>query len=125
GFINRLSGMFVTNPKIKSPMQLKGKSVGRNGLSGGGWIFVMLMRDYWGLVPERDKIQFRSLGEQAVMAQGILSGTVDGAFLGYTFGKMLEGKGFASWPIAKSCPSRIRAQALSASAVSSSHRPRQ
>ena len=28
------------------------------------------------------------------MAQGILSGTVDGAFLGYTFGKMLESKGF-------------------------------
>src|SRR5207237_8365878 len=94
GFINRLSGMFVTNPKIKSPMELKGKSVGVNSLSGGGWIFSMLMLDYWGLVPERDKIQFRSLGEQAVMAQGILSGTVDGAFLGYTLGKMLEGKGF-------------------------------
>jgi ABC-type nitrate/sulfonate/bicarbonate transport system substrate-binding protein len=63
-------------------------------LSGGGWIFAMLMLDYWGLVPERDKIQFRSLGDQAVMAQGVMSGTVDAAFLGYTFGKMLEGKGF-------------------------------
>lgn len=94
GFINRLSGMFVVNPKIKSPMELKGKSVGVNSLSGGGWIFSMLMLDYWGLVPERDKIQFRTLGEQAVMAQGVLSGTVDAAFLGYTFGKMLEGKGF-------------------------------
>jgi ABC-type nitrate/sulfonate/bicarbonate transport system substrate-binding protein len=94
GFINRLSGMFVVNPKIKSPADLKGKSVGVNSLSGGGWIFSMLMLDYWGLAPERDKIQFRSLGDQAVMAQGILSGTVDGAFLGYTFGKMLESKGF-------------------------------
>jgi ABC-type nitrate/sulfonate/bicarbonate transport system substrate-binding protein len=94
GFINRLSGMFVVNPKIKSPMELKGKSLGVNSLSGGGWIFSMLMLDYWGLVPERDKIQFRTLGEQAVMAQGVLSGTVDAAFLGYTFGKMLEGKGF-------------------------------
>jgi ABC-type nitrate/sulfonate/bicarbonate transport system substrate-binding protein len=94
GFINRLSGMFVTNAKIKTPMELKGKSVGVNSLSGGGWIFSMLMLDYWGLVPERDKIQFRPLGEQAVMAQGVLNGTVDAAFLGYTFGKMLEGKGF-------------------------------
>lgn len=94
GFINRLSGMFVVNPKIKSPMELKGKSLGVNSLSGGGWIFSMLMLDYWGLVPERDKIQFRTLGEQAIMAQGVLSGTVDAAFLGYTFGKMLEGKGF-------------------------------
>jgi NitT/TauT family transport system substrate-binding protein len=94
GFINRLSGMFVVNPKIKSPMELKGKSLGVNSLSGGGWIFSMLMLDYWGLVPERDKIQFRTLGEQAIMAQGVLSGTVDAAFLGYTFGKMLESKGF-------------------------------
>jgi NitT/TauT family transport system substrate-binding protein len=94
GFINRLSGMFVTSPRVKTPMDLKGKSIGVNSLSGGGWIFAMLMLDYWGLVPERDKIQFRSLGDQAVMAQGVMSGTVDAAFLGYTFGKMLEGKGF-------------------------------
>jgi ABC-type nitrate/sulfonate/bicarbonate transport system substrate-binding protein len=94
GFINRLSGMFVVNAKIKTPMELKGKSVGVNSLSGGGWIFSMLMLDYWGLVPERDKIQFRTLGDQAVMAQGVLNGTVDAAFLGYTFGKMLESKGF-------------------------------
>src|SRR5215475_8558502 len=94
GFINRLSGMFVVNAKIKMPMELKGKSIGVNSLSGGGWIFSLLMLDYWGLVPERDKIQFRTLGDQAVMAQGVLNGTVDAAFLGYTFGKMLESKGF-------------------------------
>ncbi len=94
GFINRLSGMFVVNPQIKSPADLKGKSVAVNSLSGGGWIFSMLMLDYWGLAPERDKIQFRTLGEQAVMAQGVLNGTADAAFLGYTFGKMLRSKGF-------------------------------
>lgn len=94
GFINRLSGMFVANPQIKTPADLKGKSVAVNSLSGGGWIFSMLMLDYWGLVPERDKIQFRTLGEQAVMAQGVLSGAADAAFLGYTFGKMLQSKGF-------------------------------
>ena len=94
GFINRLSGLFLANPRVKTPADLRGKSIGVNSLSGGGWIFSMLMLDYWGLVPERDKIQFRSLGEQAVMAQGVMSGTVDGAFLGYTFGRMLESKGF-------------------------------
>lgn len=94
GFINRLSGMFVANPRVKTPMDLKGKSIGVNSLSGGGWIFAMLMLDYWGLAPERDKIQFRTLGEQSVMAQGVMNGTVDAAFLGYTFGKMLASKGF-------------------------------
>lgn len=94
GFINRLSGMFLANPRVKTPNDLKGKSIGVNSLSGGGWIFSMLMLDYWNLVPERDRIQFRTLGDQAIMAQGVLSGTVDAAFLGYTFGKMLESKGF-------------------------------
>jgi ABC-type nitrate/sulfonate/bicarbonate transport system substrate-binding protein len=94
GFINRLSGMFVVNPQIKTPADLKGRSVAVNSLSGGGWIFSMLMLDYWGLAPERDRIQFRTLGEQAVMAQGVLSGSADAAFLGYTFGKMLQSKGF-------------------------------
>src|ERR1043166_6573869 len=55
GFINRLSGLFVANPKIRTPADLKGKSIGVNSLSGGGWIFSMLMLDYWGLSPERDK----------------------------------------------------------------------
>lgn len=94
GFINRLSGMFMANPQIKTPEDLRGKSIAVNSLSGGGWIFSMLILDHWGLVPERDKIQFRTLGEQAVMAQGVLSGAADSAFLGYTFGKMLQGKGF-------------------------------
>jgi NitT/TauT family transport system substrate-binding protein len=94
GFINRLAGMFVVNPQINTPADLKGRSVAVNSLSGGGWIFSMLMLDYWGLSPDRDHIQFRTLGDQAVMAQGVLSGTADAAFLGYTFGKMLQSKGF-------------------------------
>src|SRR5262245_66426507 len=53
GFINRLTGMFVVNAKIKTPMELKGKSIGVNSLSGGGWIFSLLMLDYWGRSEER------------------------------------------------------------------------
>src|ERR1044071_9903301 len=42
GFINRLTGTFTVNPKIKVPADIKGKSVGVNSLSGGAWIFTML-----------------------------------------------------------------------------------
>jgi NitT/TauT family transport system substrate-binding protein len=94
GFVNRLTGMFVANPKISSPMELKGKSIGVNSLSGGGWIFTMLTLDYWGLVPERDKIQFRSLGDQSVMVQGFMAGTVDAVLVGYAHGKNLQNKGY-------------------------------
>jgi len=94
GFINKLTGTFVANPKIKIPAELKGKSLGVNSLSGGGWIFTMLTLDHWGLVPERDKIQFRSLGDNSVVSQALLAGNVDAAYLGYTFGKLVQSKGF-------------------------------
>ncbi|HYA28739.1 MAG TPA: ABC transporter substrate-binding protein [Acidobacteriota bacterium] len=94
GFINRLTGMFMANAKIKTPADLKGKSVGVNSLSGGGWIFSMLTLDHWGLSPERDKIQFRSLGDQSVMVQGFMAGTVDAVLVGYAHGKNLQNKGY-------------------------------
>src|SRR5438094_5754356 len=94
GFINKLTGNFIANPKIKSPAELRGKSLGVNSLSGGGWIFTMLTLDYWGLVPERDKIQFRSLGDQSVMVQGFMAGTVDAVLVGYAHGKNLQNKGY-------------------------------
>jgi NitT/TauT family transport system substrate-binding protein len=94
GFINKLTGTFVANPKIKSPAELKGKSLGVNSLSGGAWIFTMLTLDHWGLVPERDKIQMRALGDNSVVSQALLAGNVDGGYLGYTFSKIVQSKGF-------------------------------
>lgn len=94
GFINRLTGMFMAQPKIKMPAELKGKSVGVNSLSGGGWIFSMLTLDHWGLSPERDKIQFRSLGDQTVMVQGFQAGIVDAVLVGYAHGRNLQNKGY-------------------------------
>src|SRR6476661_8529359 len=74
GFINRLTGTITVNPKIKSAPELKGKSLGVNSLSGGTWIFTMLALDHWGLVPERDKIQMRGLGDSSIVSQALLAG---------------------------------------------------
>ncbi|MGZ8423884.1 MAG: ABC transporter substrate-binding protein [Candidatus Binatia bacterium] len=94
GFINRLTGAFAANPKIKTPAELKGRSVGVNSLSGGTWIFTMLALDHWGLVPERDKIQVRALGDNSVVSQALLAGNVDAAYLSYTYAKIVQNKGF-------------------------------
>jgi NitT/TauT family transport system substrate-binding protein len=94
GFINKLTGTFTVNPKIRIPMELKGKSVGVNSLSGGAWIFTMMTLDHWGLAPERDKIQIRALGDNSVVSQALVAGNVDGAYLGYTYSKIVQNKGF-------------------------------
>ena len=94
GFINRLTGVFAANPKIRNPADLKGKSLGVNSLSGGTWIFTMLALDYWGLAPERDKIHMRGLGDSSIVSQALLAGNVDAAYLSYSFAKVVESKGF-------------------------------
>lgn len=93
GIVNKLDGDFVASPKIESPSDLKGKILGVQSIGGGIWTFTMLALDHWGLVPERD-IQFRVIGDQSVIAQALLSGTVDAAYLGYTFGNIVERQGF-------------------------------
>jgi glycine betaine/choline ABC-type transport system substrate-binding protein len=47
-----------------------------------------------GACAERDKIQFRILGDQSIIAQGLMSGNVDAAYLGYTFSKVAQRQGF-------------------------------
>lgn len=94
GIINKLDGDFVASPKIAAPADLKGKTLGVQSIGGGIWTFSMLALNHWGLVPERDKIQFRVLGDQSVIAQSLISGIVDGAYLGYAFSKTVQRAGF-------------------------------
>lgn len=94
GFINKLTGTFIVNPKIKSPDELRGKTLGVNSFSGGGWIFTMLTLDYWGLDPKRDNITIRVVGADAVRSQAISSGLIDGGQLGYAFSSILQSKGY-------------------------------
>ena len=94
GIINKLDGDFVVAPKIATPADLKGKTLGVQSIGGGIWTFSMLALEHWGLVPERDKIQFRILGDQSVITQSLISGTVDGSYLGYAFSKTVQRHGF-------------------------------
>lgn len=94
GLINKLDGTFVVNSNIRTPADLKGKRIGVQSIGGGVWMFSMLAFEHWGLNTERDKIQFRVLGDQSVIAQALTQGIVDGAYLGYTFGSQLERQGY-------------------------------
>jgi ABC-type nitrate/sulfonate/bicarbonate transport system substrate-binding protein len=94
GLINKLTGTFVVSPAIKTPADIKGKNIGVQSMGGGIWMFTMLAFDYWGLDPKRDKISFRVIGDETVLAQSIATGVIDGSYLGYTFASLLERQGF-------------------------------
>lgn len=94
GLINKLDGDFVVAPNIRNPADLKGRRIGVQSIGGGVWMFTMLAFERWGLDAERDKIQLRVIGDQAVLAQSLAAGIIDGAYLGYTFGAQMEKQGF-------------------------------
>lgn len=94
GLVNKLDGDFVVSRKITQPHDLKGKLLGVQSIGGGVWTFAMLALDHWGLIPERDKIQIRIVGDQAVLTQALISGTVDATYLGHAFSKVAQRSGF-------------------------------
>lgn len=94
GLINKLTGAIVVSPKIKSPSDLKGKTLGVSSASGGSWVFTMLALEHWGLDLKRDGITIRIVGDDSVRAQAIMSETIDGAQLGYTFASILKSRGY-------------------------------
>ena len=94
GFINKLVGAFSVGKDIKTPNDLKGKSIGVASLGGGNWMFTMFAFDHWGIEPKRDNITFRIIGNTGVRAQSIAGGIIAGSMLGYTFATNLRRDGY-------------------------------
>jgi NitT/TauT family transport system substrate-binding protein len=93
GFINRLDGYLAVSSRVRAPEDLKGKTIGVQSIGGGIWMFTQILLDHWGLNAERDKIQIRVIGDDSVMAQAVMTGTIDAAVLGYTYSRVISQKG--------------------------------
>ena len=92
--IHKLEGTFVVNPAIKTPGELKGKTVGVTSICGGVWMRSLLAFEHWGLELQRDKINLRVVGDEALLAQAMPTRVIDGAYFNYTFASVLERQGF-------------------------------
>ena len=94
GLVNKLAGTFVVKPAIKSPSDLRGKTIGAASIGGGIWMFTMLAFDHWGLDPKRDNMILRIIGDESMLVHALASGIIDGSYLSYTFASRLERQGF-------------------------------
>ena len=94
GLVNKLTGTMVSAPEIKTPADLKGKTIGVTSIGGGNWAFTMLALEYWGLDVKRDKITIRIIGNDAVRAQAITTGAIDATQLsGYAYAAAVKKQG--------------------------------
>jgi len=58
GLVNKLNGTFAVEPSIKTPAELKGKTLGVQSIGGGIWMITMLLLNHWELDLKRDNIKF-------------------------------------------------------------------
>ena len=93
GLANQLNGTMVAAPAIHSPADLKGKNIGIQSI-GGVWMITQLVLEHWGLEPKRDRINLRIVGDESVMVQSLVLGTVDATYAGYAYATMLKKQGF-------------------------------
>jgi len=85
GLANQLNGTMVAAPSIQSPADLKRKNIAIQSIGGGVWMITQLVLEHWGLDPKRDGINLRIVGDESVMVQSLVLGTVDATYAGYAY----------------------------------------
>ncbi len=94
GLANKLNGTMVASPSIQSPSDLRHKNIAIQSIGGGVWMITQLVLEHWGLEPKRDGINLRIVGDESVMVQSLVLGTVDATYAGYAYAMMLKKQGF-------------------------------
>lgn len=95
GLVNKLTGQIVAGRDIKTPADLKGKTIGVTSIGGGNWVYTMLALEHWKLDLKRDNITIRVIGNDAVRAQAITTGAIDATQIsGYSVTAGLKRQGY-------------------------------
>jgi NitT/TauT family transport system substrate-binding protein len=82
-----------TTRLIRTPQDLRGKKLGIVSIGGTTWMVAILGLEHLGLEPGRDKINLMPIGDQTVLAQALLAGTIDATILDSVYSRRLQEKG--------------------------------
>jgi NitT/TauT family transport system substrate-binding protein len=93
-FTNRVTYDVVARRGIKTPEDLRGKIFGVQSIGGTVWMGAILALEHFGLDPNRDNISLIAAGDQSVLAQALVSGTIDVTVLDGVMSRTLREKGF-------------------------------
>jgi ABC-type nitrate/sulfonate/bicarbonate transport system substrate-binding protein len=93
-FTNRVTYDVVAKKGIKSPEDLRGKIFGVQSIGGTVWMGAILALEHFGLDPNRDKISLIAAGDQSVLAQALVAGTIDVTVLDGVMSRTLRESGY-------------------------------
>jgi NitT/TauT family transport system substrate-binding protein len=93
-FTNRVTYDLVVRPGIKTAEDLRGKLFGVQSLGGTVWMGAILALEHFGMDPNRDNVSLIAAGDQSVLAQALMAGTIDATVLDGVMSRPLREKGF-------------------------------
>lgn len=93
-FTNRVTYDVVARRGIKSPEELRGKIFGVQSIGGTVWMGAILALEHFGLDPVKDKISLIAAGDQSVLAQALVAGTIDVTVLDGVMSRTLRENGY-------------------------------
>jgi ABC-type nitrate/sulfonate/bicarbonate transport system substrate-binding protein len=93
-FTNRVTYDVVARRGIKSPEDLRGKIFGVQSIGGTVWMGAILALEHFGLDANRDNISLIAAGDQSVLAQALMTGTIDVTVLDGVMSRTLRQNGF-------------------------------
>jgi ABC-type nitrate/sulfonate/bicarbonate transport system substrate-binding protein len=93
-FTNRVTYDLVAKKNIKSPEDLRGKIFGVQSIGGTVWMGAILALEHFGLEANRDKISLIAAGDQSVLAQALVTGTIDATVLDGVMSRTLRENGY-------------------------------
>jgi ABC-type nitrate/sulfonate/bicarbonate transport system substrate-binding protein len=93
-FTNRVTYDVVARKGIKTPEDLRGKIFGVQSIGGTVWMGAILALEHFGLDPNRDKISLIAAGDQSVLAQALVAGTIDVTVLDGVMSRTLRENGY-------------------------------
>jgi len=93
-FTNRVTYDVVARKGMKSPEELRGKIFGVQSIGGTVWMGAILALEHFGLDPNRDKISLIAAGDQSVLAQALVTGTIDATVLDGVMSRTLRENGY-------------------------------
>lgn len=96
GPVNKIPRNLMVRKEVKSADDLRGKTVGVQSIGGGLWLQTMIILDHLGVDADKYGIKVRVIGDEATLAQAMITNNIDFGVITYGLSETLYPHGFRS-----------------------------
>jgi ABC-type nitrate/sulfonate/bicarbonate transport system substrate-binding protein len=96
GPVNKIPRNLMVRKEIRNAEDLRGKTVGVQSIGGGLWLRTMIILDHLGVDPDKYGINVRIIGDEATLAQAMITKNIDFGVITYGLSETLYPQGFKS-----------------------------